>query len=331
MWCAACQQDVPALQMTGRSEVRCCVRCRRPFQRTNQFERADDDVLGSSTSPFKASAQPDRALADRALADRSRADAPWDWQAERQLESDLRIAATLVRSLGVSRVPQIGGDLDPFAPWTRIRRRIEATANGRADHTATGTDPLQCDDSERHDRRTPECPQATATPAAISLPARVLLAIGIMIFVCGASLMIGSLVSGRQDLRSVGLPLVVAGQGVLLLALRLQFNGLWRSQRAAAGELTRLSRLTDPIDLRDESASQAESVHASARTASAYLGSARVGSAREGAGRPEAARRASPSRKFAFHAAGEPSPHRVIADLKSQLDDLAAKIDRFEP
>jgi hypothetical protein len=38
----------------------------------------------------------------------------------------------------------------------------------------------------------------------------------------------------------------------------------------------------------------------------------------------------SPARSFTFHPAGEPSPHRVIADFKSQLDDLAAKIDRFE-
>jgi len=307
MWCAACQQDVPALQLPGSNEARCCLRCRQPFERTNRAESAGKHAFADSPSPFNAGALPDRI----------RSDTPWDWQAERQLESDLRNAAILVRSLGGSRVPQIGGDAEPIAPWTRARHQIEETADGGADRIAIGTDSMNCDDGLRHDQRSQESLQV----AAISLPARVLLAIGIMIFVCGASLMIGSIVSGRQDLRNVGLPLVVAGQGVLLLALRLQFNGLWRSHRAAAGELTRLSRLTDQVDVHDESASQAGSGHASARTAPARFAATRF----------ESAGSASPSRSFTLHPAGEPSPHRVIADLKSQLDELAAKIDRFEP
>ncbi|MFM2093005.1 MAG: hypothetical protein RIS70_129, partial [Planctomycetota bacterium] len=59
MWCAACQQDVPALQGTGRNESRCCIRCRQPFHRTHHVQHADKDAFADSQSPFKAKALPE--------------------------------------------------------------------------------------------------------------------------------------------------------------------------------------------------------------------------------------------------------------------------------
>jgi hypothetical protein len=68
------------------------------------------------------------------------------------------------------------------------------------------------------------------------------LSMGLAIFVCGAVLMIWSIVTQRQELWNAAIPLLLAGQAGLLVGLVLQLDRLRHENRRTAATVDRLDR-----------------------------------------------------------------------------------------
>jgi hypothetical protein len=123
------------------------------------------------------------------------------------------------------------------------------------------------------------------------------LALGITAFACGGMLLGWSVVAGRDELWTLGLPIALGGQIALLVGLMLQLDRLWHDSRHAAGKL-------DEVDeqLRE------------LKTATTLLGTSH----------------SSPASAFYSHLSCGASPQLLLSDLKSQIDLLALRIARAE-
>lgn len=119
------------------------------------------------------------------------------------------------------------------------------------------------------------------------------IALGLMAFVCGAMLLGWSLVTGRNELWSVGLPIALVGQFALLFGLIWQLDGLWQGNRDAAEKL-------DDVDGRLDDLNKTATLLTTAHS--------------------------SPAQAFYVHMAGGASPQLLLADLKGQLDLLAMQM-----
>jgi hypothetical protein len=119
------------------------------------------------------------------------------------------------------------------------------------------------------------------------------LSLGTMTFACGAMLLGWSLVSQRQELWSLGLPIALGGQVALLVGLVLQLDRLWQESRHAAAKLDDVDQRLDEL-----------------KTTTTMLGTVH----------------GSHGSAFYSHMASGASPQLLLADLKGQLDLLAVKI-----
>jgi len=128
---------------------------------------------------------------------------------------------------------------------------------------------------------------ALSTWAAISL--------GVMLLACGGILLGWSVLKHREELWTLGLPIAVAGQVLLLLGLVFQLDRLWHNHRDAAAKL-------DNVD---------QQLH-DLRSTTAMLGTTH----------------STPGLAFYSHMAGGASPQLLLADLKGQLDLLAVQIGK---
>jgi hypothetical protein len=113
-------------------------------------------------------------------------------------------------------------------------------------------------------------------------------------FACGLSLIGWSMHTGRQELWSIGMPIILAGQIALVLGLVLQFDRIWRDSRRAADKM-------ETVD---------EQLH-DLKTATSLLGTTH-----------------GPSSAFYAHWASGAGAEILLSDLKSQLDLLAVKLSR---
>ena len=120
-----------------------------------------------------------------------------------------------------------------------------------------------------------------------------MLSIGLMAFVFGAVLIGWSIAEDRPDLWRLGLPFTLGGQATLIVGLVFQLDGLWRSNREASETLNELDSQLD--DLR----------HATSMLSTTH---------------------SSPAQSFYLHLAEGASPNLLLADLKGQLDLLAARL-----
>ena len=123
------------------------------------------------------------------------------------------------------------------------------------------------------------------------------LGLGVMLLACGGVLLAWSYWAARPELWTIGLPIAIAGQVVLVIGLVLQLDRLWHSNRRQAAKL-------DTVD---------EQLH-DLKSATALLG----------------ASHSSPSVSFYSHFASGASPHVLLTDLKSQLDLLAVKLGQMD-
>jgi hypothetical protein len=150
-------------------------------------------------------------------------------------------------------------------------------------------------------------PVATATPTnnhqpnvkkqkpRTSLIGWLLILCGVTAFVCGGVLMGMSLAQGRAELWRMGLPLALVGQGGLLVGLVLQLERVWQSHRRASA---RLHEVDEHV--------------ADLQTTTDLLGTTHSG----------------PSQAFYHHMAGGANTEMMLADLKGQMDMLAAQMVR---
>jgi hypothetical protein len=120
-----------------------------------------------------------------------------------------------------------------------------------------------------------------------------ILVLGTTSFVCGAVLLGWSLVTGRQELWTVGLPATLGGQIALMLGLVLQLDRVWRDNRTAAAKLDKVGQQLHEL-----------------KTTTTLLSTTQGPAANV----------------FYSHLVGGAGPKLLLADLKSQLDLLALKI-----
>jgi hypothetical protein len=114
-----------------------------------------------------------------------------------------------------------------------------------------------------------------------------------MTFVCGGVLLGWSLVTNRQELWTIGMPIALFGQIALLLGLLLKLDRLWRDNHRAAAKLDHV----------DEQLHQLKTATRMSHTSHGLLSGA-----------------------FYSHLADGASPQLLLTDLRSQLDLLASKI-----
>lgn len=135
-------------------------------------------------------------------------------------------------------------------------------------------------------RKRPDARRKHASPMTWAL-----LSFGIATLMCGGVLMGWSFLGARTELWTVGTPLALMGQAMILIGLVLQMDIIWQSSRDTS---ITLEEIDDQIsDLRQTKWQQP------------YHGETGT--------------------KY-FHPAQEPSPQMLIADLKGQLEKLSVRV-----
>jgi len=201
-----------------------------------------------------------------------------DWQVETQLE---RIA-TLA---GGGSSSESRGDV----PYEQERVRIDPQHESLADWH-----PGRLVTTLRRPKK-PSSPRRQTSPRATSVLAMGTVALGTAAFLCGAVLLGWSLVDGYSHLWSLGLPITLGGQVLLLVALVTQLERIWSDNR-------RTSTKIEEVDERIADLKQ------STRMLSVSHGSA--------------------SQAFYAHMADGASGELLLADLKGQLDLLAVRMSQ---
>ena len=135
--------------------------------------------------------------------------------------------------------------------------------------------------------------QAGKNKPRASLLAWMLMLAGIMAFACGAVLMGMSIIQARSELWRMGLPLALVGQAGLVVGLILQLERYWQCHRKASKKL-----------------SEVDEQVADLQVTTGLLGSTHSG----------------PSQAFYHHMANGANTELMLADLKGQMDMLAAQM-----
>ena len=272
MWCSRCQQDVPGIANERRI---CCARCGEKLSSgyaATTNSAASPQSGGSDSAAIRR--EPGSATTT-ALADPPPVDLD-NWE----LDEELRSAARMVRALRSTGTLQREESPASAAPSSSLSRQIDS-AHAAAPDWHAGGKLRRTSEPERPRRR------------GASFFSWLTLSLGLMTFVCGAVLVGWSFASGRGELWSLGLPLVLIGQAALIVGLVFQLDGLWQNNRET-------SKTLDELD---------DQLH-DLRHATTMLGSTH-GSA---------------SRSFYAHLADGAGPQLLLADLKGQMDVLSLRL-----
>lgn len=302
MFCPACQQDVPALAVPEEPGVVRCAFCGEELEMrvqesaarsqeltdrrqesevsnlaaTGMLELEDTPVIRNAPEPLETGEQSnlEPESASDPLCDLPLRPDFLDWELEPQLRAAERLLKGLRQEAPAEQVSATHAAHRQAPDW-----HVPAIPNAYSADKTPDRKPLESSE--------PAEKSGTLAWACLSL--------GVMAFACGGVLIAWSLVAGRDDLWSVGLPLVVVGQGGLVIGLLLQLDGLWQSSKKTAQTLTHLD----------------DKLHDLTHTTT-MLGTTR----------------STPAQSFYVHMAEGASPHLLLADLKGQLDLLAERIAR---
>jgi hypothetical protein len=124
-----------------------------------------------------------------------------------------------------------------------------------------------------------------------------MLSLGLMGLTCGGVLLAWSTATGRDELWTIGMPIVLVGQLLLLAGFILQLDRLWQNSREASARLEHVDRRLAEL-----------------KTTTSLLGTTH----------------STPAASFYSHMAGGANPELLLADLKGQLDLLAMQISRID-
>jgi hypothetical protein len=266
MWCKHCQQDVPGIVCAESGQYR-CPRCAEGIHsplNVTWVDQAGTQVADEQPgAPDGAGEDPPQLYDD------------WDFE---------------------DRLGHIGRVLAIDRPEANTSLPAGSSQTGRVDGSHPGTaGPHRAPSRKPATQRTDDPGPPEAAHPVLAFFTWAALSLGLMAFVCGGTLLGWSMIAGRQDLWTIGLPITLAGQIGLLAGLVLQLDRLWCAHRSTAGKLNHFD----------------EELHELKRTAT-ILGAAQ----------------SPPGSSFYAHLAGGAGPHLLLADLKGQLDLLAAKISQ---
>jgi hypothetical protein len=200
-----------------------------------------------------------------------------DWQ----LEEDLRTADRLIKETeGQHDVNDPSGVQHTVDAYHEAVRGWHAQLKGRPEIPGVAT--------SRKFAEKPTRPR----PSFFSWSA---ISLGVMALVCGGVLLIWGYLFGRGELWSLGLPIALGGQAVLILGVFLYIDGLWQTNRKTSASLEELDESV--ADLR----------HATSMISTTHSG---------------------PAQSFYAHMAEGASPELLLADLKGQMDILTMRVAR---
>lgn len=282
MWCNHCQQDVPGVATLGKADGAeiCCARCGRMVAiKPLREDGPTHDIGVGDHGPNLADLPAESSDVSGAMLDSPPALTFDDWQLETQLE---RIA-TLAGQGSVA-------ELRDHAPYEQEKGRIDP-----AHDSLGGWHPGRLATTVSRPKKSPSPRRQSSPLRATSLLALAAVALGTAAFLCGAVLLGWSLVEGYAHLWSLGLPITLGGQALLLVALVTQLERIWSEGR-------RTSTKIDEVDERIAELRQ------STRMLSVSHGSA--------------------SQAFYAHMAAGASGELLLADLKGQLDLLAVRMSQ---
>jgi hypothetical protein len=261
MWCSNCGQDVPGIASKQAEGQTVCARCGTQVgnktcgETGNNHVESCADMLAGDIPPMELD----------------------DWE----LDEDLRTADRLIN--------EVDGEPGAVEPQG-MEHTIEAYHKAvRGWHT------------QLSDR--PTVSGASASPkfvkhrprVRISLLAWSAISLGLMVLVCGSVLLTWGYLFGRGELWSLGLPIALGGQAVLLLGIFLHMESLWQNSRKTSKSLVELDESV--TDLR----------HATSMMSTTHSG---------------------PAQSFYAHMAEGASPELLLADLKGQMDLLTMRVAR---
>ncbi|MCH8923146.1 MAG: hypothetical protein IIA67_08380 [Planctomycetes bacterium] len=282
MWCNHCQTDVPGvatLEKADAAEI-CCARCGRMIATKPLREDGPTHHIGISDHGSPLDGPPaDSSDVSGAMLDAPPALTFDDWQLETQLE---RIAALAGQSSPTT--PNDDG------PYRKERVRIDPQ------HDSFGPwHPGRLTTTVGRPKKTPPPRRQSSEPRGSSLLAMGTVALGTAAFLCGAVLLGWSLVEGYAHLWSLGLPIILGGQVLLLVALVTQLERIWSEGRRTSAKIEEVDeRIAD--------------LKHSTRMLGVSHGSA--------------------SQAFYAHMAEGASGELLLADLKGQLDLLAVRMSQ---
>ena len=273
MWCKQCGQDVPGAGLAEEGKF-CCPRCGEGLC----AEVADPAAGGESGGSGPADTAAPGVDAD------GRSDSQpcgYDgWELDQQLQ---HIERVLEAGTGGSRQQNAGS-----AGASPSRREVARFDPPHPQPVAWHLPKAQ------QELRPPKTGGSGPILASLAWTA---LSLGTMALVCGGVLLAWSVVTGRTQLWTIGMPVALCGQIGLLAGLIMQLDGLWNDSRHTSTKLDNVDRQLHDI-----------------KTATTMLGTSHT----------------SPSAAFYSHLAGGAGPQLLLSDLKSQLDLLALKISREE-
>ena len=221
MWCKLCQQDVPGIVSAGTGRYR-CPRCGEGFDATPNGDRQDLSEAGCaewSADEARSGGIRIHSQDHTSKTGRPATPSPYDGLA---VEENLRELGRILRADDeVEAPPSV-----PCQQWFRLDSSHAEPAGWRT--------------TSKEDRfnRTPG--SDSHGDSVISKVPWAVLSLGMAAFVCGAVLMTWSIVAGRQELWSTGIPVLLVGQIGLLVGLILQLDRLWHENRHTAAKVERL-------------------------------------------------------------------------------------------
>ena len=193
------------------------------------------------------------------------------WEMEQQLQH-------------IKRVLAAGKPADSTRPPARPRKMA------KVDSAHTQPAGWHCTPAGKSTRR--RTAPGVAAESLLQLLTWAVVSLGLMALACGGVLLGWSMATDRQDLWTLGMPIALGGQIVLVVGLILQLDRIWHDSRDTAAKL-------DHVDERLHHLNTATMLHTRPRSPTAALYGDVLASA---------------------------TPQLLLADLKSQLDQLAAKI-----
>lgn len=297
MWCKHCRQDVPAIASVEDSAARrqpssahasihdenatsyLCTRCGEPIgsipaQWANVSDLGIDlTELGFSGGPAELPLPRGTASSVRPLDAAVRFDA-WQWELDQELHDVRRLLkrrGTTPEEITQSR-DTLRQDLRPVLSVSDSERRIDSPIVAPA---STAKHPA------------PPRPRAWAPMAWL------ILMLGLTATCCGGALLGWSVLSGRDELWSQGVPILIGGQVALFIALVAMLLRLGRQSQLTAARLHDMGCQLSTLS--------------------------------HGTQNPPCP---APQQSFYVHLAEGAHPQALLSDMKNQLDLLAIRMSR---
>lgn len=223
MWCNHCQQDVPGVTFSANQAVIGCARCGRVFRGSEHDAVEFLPVQNAREMAVAESQEPDLIDSDLSPLD------DFHEFGDEEFEQALADAQRLFEPSSASE--ERGSDPSQYVRCDTSDYSTDPAGD------ATGDDEIDIVTSMSRTARQALPSRREQTTQRICWA---LLAIGLAVFVCGASLMGLALMANRPPLWQLGLPLMLGGQVAVLAVMISQLEWFWQSEHRSSTAIQQL-------------------------------------------------------------------------------------------